>query len=87
MVRDADYGFFIWDGKSKGTLKSVVGLVALQKHLLLYYQPSRQFHTLTSKESLSKFLVSIGLYDPETGVALESESQNNPVDAQNSLRF
>lgn len=36
MARDADYGFMIWDGKSKGTLNNIINLVNMDKTVLIY---------------------------------------------------
>lgn len=40
---DADYGFMIWDGESKGTLNNVLNLVHQGKSALVYRSPSREF--------------------------------------------
>lgn len=40
---DADYGFMIWDGESKGTLNNVLNLVHQGKSTLVYYAPSCEF--------------------------------------------
>lgn len=40
---DADYGFMIWDGESKGTLNNVLNLVHQGKSALVYHSPSREF--------------------------------------------
>lgn len=36
MARDADYGFMIWDGRSKGTLNNIINLVNMDKTVLIY---------------------------------------------------
>ncbi len=43
MSLDADYGFMIWDGESKGTLNNVLNLVQQGKSALVYRSPSREF--------------------------------------------
>ena len=43
MSLDADYGFMIWDGESKGTLNNVLNLVQQGKSALVYHSPSREF--------------------------------------------
>lgn len=40
---DADYGFMIWDGESKGTLNSILNLVHQGKSALVYRSPSHEF--------------------------------------------
>lgn len=36
MAIEADYGFMIWDGQSKGTLNNIVALVSRNKKVLVY---------------------------------------------------
>ena len=36
MAKEADFGFMIWDGKSKGTLNNIIELVKQGKHVLIY---------------------------------------------------
>lgn len=36
MIRDTDYGFMIWDTKSKGTLNNIVNLLRENKMVILY---------------------------------------------------
>ncbi len=43
MSLDADYGFMIWDGESKGTLNNILNLVQQGKSALVYRSPSREF--------------------------------------------
>lgn len=43
MSRDADYGFMVWDGESKGTLNNILNLIQQGKSALVYRSPSREF--------------------------------------------
>ncbi|WP_417909215.1 hypothetical protein [Candidatus Electronema sp. PJ] len=43
MSLDADYGFMVWNGESKGTLNNVLNLVQQGKSALVYHSPSREF--------------------------------------------
>jgi len=36
MVKDTDYGFMIWDTKSKGTLNNIVNLLREKKTVIVY---------------------------------------------------
>ena len=36
MAKEADFGFMIWDGKSRGTLNNIVNLVEQRKGVLVY---------------------------------------------------
>ncbi len=56
MCDEADCGFAIWDGKSKGTLNSVVKLVEQGKKALVYLSPRGVFYTVKSLADLKKLL-------------------------------
>jgi hypothetical protein len=49
---DADYGFMIWDGESKGTMNNVLNLLQQGKSVLLYRSPSREFLQIRSTDEL-----------------------------------
>ncbi|QAV27743.1 hypothetical protein SAMN05216169_10832 [Anoxybacillus pushchinoensis] len=46
MAKDADYGFMIWNGQSKGTLNNMINLAKLNKKVLVYFIPAKQFYTV-----------------------------------------
>jgi len=46
MAEDADYGFMIWNGKSKGTLNNIINLTNLGKTTLVYFAPDKMFYTI-----------------------------------------
>jgi len=56
MSQEADYGFMVWDGASKGTLNNVVNMVEENKCVLVYFSPGRRFFTLKSRNDLSDLL-------------------------------
>ena len=41
MSDGADYGFFLWDGKSRGTLNNIIRLLRRHKNALVYLSPRR----------------------------------------------
>lgn len=43
MAKNADYGFMIWNGKSKGTLNNVLNLIMDNKKVLIYFIPQDKF--------------------------------------------
>lgn len=53
MSLDADYGFMIWDGESKGTLNNVLNLVQQGKSALVYFSPAREFVLVKSKDEVA----------------------------------
>lgn len=56
MSVEADYGFMIWDGETKGTLNNVLNLLQQGKSALLYRSPSREFLLLKSARELEAIL-------------------------------
>ena len=65
MVEEADYGLMIWDGKSRGTLRSIVDLVDRSKPAIVYVVPEKCFHSLRNREDLTKML---GGYDRASSI-------------------
>jgi len=56
MSEQADYGFMLWDGKSKGTLNNIVNTLQRNKYVLVYFSPSKEFSTLKSPSDLEQLL-------------------------------
>ncbi len=56
MAKEADYGFMIWDGKSKGTLNNILNLLRDDKKTLVYYSPEKKFYTVDSFDVLKGLL-------------------------------
>jgi hypothetical protein len=56
MVEEADYGLMLWDGKSRGTLRSIVDLVRRRKPVVVYLAPAKSFCTLRQSDELADML-------------------------------
>lgn len=56
MAQTADYGFMIWNGKSKGTFNNIVNLVGYNKKVLLYFIPDKKFYTINAMSDISGFI-------------------------------
>lgn len=56
MVEVADYGLMLWDGRSRGTLRSIVDLVRNSKPVVAYVGPSKSFCTLRQPEDIADML-------------------------------
>ena len=56
MAAQADYGFVLWDGKSQGSLNNIHELIRLERKLLLWYAPTKTFHTISSSDDLAAVL-------------------------------
>jgi hypothetical protein len=67
MAQDTDYGFMLWDSKSRGTLNNIINLLKENKKVVVYFAPSKlviTIHTINELkpliekcdlESLNKF--------------------------------
>jgi hypothetical protein len=55
MANAADYGLMLWDGKSKGTMNSVLKLSQLGKSVV-YFAPKSVFQIVRSRSDLSALL-------------------------------
>jgi len=56
MAEEADYGFMIWNGKSKGTLNNVINLINGKKKTLIYFVPGNEFFTVKTLEDLERII-------------------------------
>ena len=56
MANEADYGFMIWDGESKGTLSNIVTLISQDKKVLVYYKPSDKMVFIKNSGDLNKLI-------------------------------
>lgn len=52
MSQDANYGFMIWDGVSKGTLNNTLNLVQQGKPVVVYFAPSSDFVSVRSRDDV-----------------------------------
>ena len=56
MAREADYGFMIWDGKSKGTLNNIISLVNQNKTVVIYLVHVGKMITIHTIEELTTLI-------------------------------
>jgi hypothetical protein len=56
MADNADYGFMIWNGKSKGTLNNIINLSRQSKVVLVYFTPHKKFYSINSLNSAMKLI-------------------------------
>ena len=52
MAGEADYGLFLWNGKSRGTLNSIRMLLKRGRPVLVYVSPKRTFVTIKEERDL-----------------------------------
>lgn len=82
MSNEADYGFMLWDGKSKGTLNNILSLCEHNKKVLVYFSPTKSFHTLKNFDDLSDFLKpcdqeSLRKFDKALGISTRIQSRQH----------
>lgn len=63
MAKEADYGFMLWDGKSKGTLNNMLNLLKERKKVLTYFLPDKEFFKIHDPQGLMKLLDKIDRED------------------------
>ncbi len=56
MAKTADYGFMIWNGKSKGTLNNIINLTSRNKKTLIYFTPDNKFYCINKLSEFEKVL-------------------------------
>ncbi len=77
MAKEADYGFMLWNGKSKGTLNNIINLIKDSKKSLVYFAPKGQFVCIDGEERL-EWLISF--CDDETKVLYKKLSQKTTTE-------
>jgi len=56
MSKQADYGFMLWDGRSKGTLNNIINLLQGNKCVLVYFSPNKKYFTIKNSSQLKNLL-------------------------------
>lgn len=56
MAADAEYGFILWDGKSKGSLANAQTLLQAGKKVAIYHSPTRRFLHLKVPSDLTPWV-------------------------------
>lgn len=54
MTNEADYGFMIWDGESRGTLNNTINLVMQHKNVLMYLTTTDRMVVIKTLDDLNK---------------------------------
>ena len=52
MAKQADIGFMIWNGKSRGTFNNIVNCIKLNKEVIIYYLTKRKFYHIKTMDDL-----------------------------------
>jgi len=56
MAKETDYGFMLWDSKSKGTLNNIINLVKERKPVVVYFSPTKALYKIHNRSDLAKLL-------------------------------
>jgi len=56
MANDADFGFMIWNGESKGTLNNIVNLLSAGKQTVVYLISEKAFYSVGDADSLHRLI-------------------------------
>ena len=54
MAKNADIGFMIWNGNSRGTFNNIVNLLQMNKEVVLYYEETKSFYDFKCIEDFIK---------------------------------
>lgn len=60
MALDADYGFMIWNGESRGTLNNMINLSSAGKKVLVYLLQAQNFYCLHDRDEVKRFCKACG---------------------------
>jgi len=58
MTQEADIGLMVWDGKSPGTLLNAMRLMSMEKKVVIYIVPDRQFREFRRQDEWQTFFAS-----------------------------
>ena len=56
MANDADTGFMIWNGESRGTFNNIINLLNQEKKVVLYLVNTMNFYLFKNREEFEYFI-------------------------------
>ncbi|MBC7898762.1 MAG: hypothetical protein H7070_01800 [Saprospiraceae bacterium] len=65
MSKEANYGFMLWDGRSKGTINNAVNLLRQDKKVLIFHSKNRKFVSLKVIDDLRNLLQEVASEEKE----------------------
>jgi hypothetical protein len=80
MAKEADWGFMIWDGESKGTLNNMLNLSSRLKPIVLLYLPDDEFHLIHETESLEGIIAAFGSKADKLYLSLKRSAEATQLD-------
>ena len=64
MAEEADFGFMLWNGKSRGTFNNMLNLLRLKKYVIVYLSLDNKIYPINSFETLQKWIKSHKITPP-----------------------
>src|SRR5690625_1706346 len=77
MAKEADYGFMIWNGKSRGTFNNILNLVKFKKTVLVYVTVKRCFYIIKSMSDVEtlKYELSSKVNEKKKGEDVDNQME------------
>ncbi len=60
MADDADYGFMIWNGESKGTLANIINLCGQEKKTVIYLTKTKELFCVDNISAVKELISNLG---------------------------
>ncbi|HIG21758.1 MAG TPA: hypothetical protein EYG57_09315 [Planctomycetes bacterium] len=84
MAKEADLGFVLWDGKSKGSVANALELLDAGKRVVLFHSDDKSFYNFKTKTDLQCILQS---GDLQSGAQSKSNTRSGHGTEQSSLQL
>lgn len=65
MAAEADSGFVLWDGESKGAFRNILSLIVADKPVDVFYQPADRIYEISSRSGFDGFIAEYKVSDNE----------------------
>lgn len=85
MAEDADYGFMIWDGQSRGTLNNIINLLQRNKKVLVYFANENKMRWIADMSELKSIIDNSPSKVKQTFQKLLSTDDDSNVNQQLSI--
>lgn len=81
MAEDADIGYMIWNGESRGTFNNMLNLLNQNKQVVLYFTQTQKFYKFTEMSEFENFIASNVKLNTKLKKMLPQNSINQYVQA------
>ena len=88
MAKRANFGFMIWDGKSRGTFNNILNLLKMNKKVLIYFSLDKKIYDIATMEMFNEWLSKYKNSDISLKMKLDFFNKSNfEFQKQLSLNF